>query len=83
MTGCALPLSRPLSCAPALARRHHRAAHDTPHPRAGAHTMQGGAASLGAFLEAAPPPLYLVYMLAAGVGFPCSEDALVVGTWTR
>ena len=40
--------------------------------------MQGGAASLGAFLEAAPPPLYLVYMLAAGVGFPCSEDALVV-----
>ncbi len=45
--------------------------------------MQGGAASLGAFLEAAPPPLYLLYMLAAGVGFPCSEDALVVRSGLR
>lgn len=40
--------------------------------------LKGGAASLAVFLETAPPPLYLVYMLAAGFGIPCSEDALVV-----
>ncbi|KAL3137315.1 hypothetical protein ABBQ32_006855 [Trebouxia sp. C0010 RCD-2024] len=40
--------------------------------------LKGGAASLAVFLETAPPPLYLVYMLAAGFGLPCSEDALVV-----
>ena len=36
--------------------------------------MQGGAASLAVFLETAPPPLYLVYMLAAGFGIPVSTD---------
>lgn len=40
--------------------------------------LKGGASSLAVFLETAPPPLYLVYMLAAGFGIPCSEDALVV-----
>lgn len=34
--------------------------------------LQGGAASLAVFLETAPPPLYLVYMLAAGFGLPVS-----------
>ena len=34
--------------------------------------MQGGASSLAVFLETAPPPLYLVYMLAAGFGIPVS-----------
>ena len=38
------------------------------------HVMQGGAASLAVFLETAPPPLYLVYMLAAGFGIPVSTD---------
>lgn len=37
--------------------------------------MQGGAASLAVFLETAPPPLYLVYMLAAGFGLPVSTFA--------
>lgn len=32
--------------------------------------MQGGAQSLAVFLQTAPPPLYLVYMLAAGFGLP-------------
>lgn len=32
---------------------------------------------MGAFLESAPPPCYLIYLLAAGFGLPCSEDALV------
>ena len=36
--------------------------------------MQGGAGSLAVFLETAPPPLYLVYMLAAGFGIPVSID---------
>lgn len=40
--------------------------------------LKGGASSVAMFLETAPPPLYLVYMLAAGFGLPCSEDALVV-----
>ena len=30
-----------------------------------------------AFLETAPPPYYLIYLLAAGLGLPCSEDAFV------
>ena len=33
---------------------------------------QGGASSVALFLETAPPPLYLVYMLAAGFGLPVS-----------
>ena len=40
-------------------------------------TLQGGAEGLGTFLNTAPPPCYLIYLLAAGFGFPCSEDALV------
>lgn len=32
--------------------------------------MQGGAVSVGAFLETAPPAMYLVYMIAAGFGLP-------------
>ena len=39
--------------------------------------MQSGADGIGAFLETAPPPCYLIYLLAAGFGLPCSEDALV------
>ena len=39
--------------------------------------VQSGTDGLGAFLETAPPPCYLVYLLAAGFGLPCSEDALV------
>ncbi len=38
--------------------------------------MKGGAASIGAFLETAPPLMYLVYMLAAGFGLPVSTVLL-------
>lgn len=38
---------------------------------------QGGAEGVGALLENAPPITYLVYLLSAGFGLPCSEDALV------
>ena len=40
--------------------------------------MQGSTASLGAYLESAPTPSYLLYLIAAGFGLPCSEDALVI-----
>lgn len=40
--------------------------------------VQGGASSVAAYLETANPLSYLIYMLGAGVGLPCSEDALVV-----
>jgi hypothetical protein len=39
--------------------------------------VQGGAEGIGSFLNTAPPPCYLIYLLAAGFGLPCSEDALV------
>ena len=56
--------------------------------------LQGGAEGIGAILETAPPPYYLFYLLSAGLGFPCSEDAFVVwlgskiaqgiyGSWQR
>ena len=38
---------------------------------------QGGASSVATFLETAPPPLYLVYMLAAGFGLPVSMSRLL------
>ena len=38
---------------------------------------QGGASSVATFLETAPPPLYLVYMLAAGFGLPVSTGRLL------
>jgi len=40
--------------------------------------FQGSAASISSVLASVSPPFYLVYMLAAGFGLPCSEDALVV-----
>ena len=40
--------------------------------------VQGGASSLAVFLETAPPPLYLVYMLAAGFGIPVSTGNLIL-----
>ena len=45
--------------------------------------LQGGAEGIGAFLETAPPPYYLFYLLSAGLGFPCSEDAFVVWLGSR
>ena len=36
-------------------------------------SMQGGSQSIAGFLEGAPPESYLIYLLGAGMGLPCSE----------
>ncbi|GMH42617.1 hypothetical protein BSKO_10536 [Bryopsis sp. KO-2023] len=45
--------------------------------------LKGGSSAVGAYLDAAPAWTYLIYMLAAGVGLPFSEDALVVWVASR
>ncbi|KAK9842500.1 hypothetical protein WJX81_003116 [Elliptochloris bilobata] len=45
--------------------------------------FQGGASGVAALLETAPPQYYFLYLIAAGFGVPCSEDALVVWVGSR
>eukprot|EP00803_Ostreobium_quekettii_P000603 evm.model.scf_1266.1 EVM.evm.TU.scf_1266.1 scf_1266:362-4843(+) len=60
-----------------------RAALSTGDLMAIADLLKNGTATMGAYLEQAPPMAYYFYLLGAGFGLPFSEDALVAWIGSR